>query len=1449
MERIKLAPNINGKTFLTNFGVSHNDVVVAHIFSTEDEYITSVQVDPSDWYVSNTLADGGEPESAAAATLIDLEAMMTKAGYSSGQFRVDFHFLRNHILQISADEVSEDFKEIKISGETVIEGAQPQAAYFAMLWNQIYSLHSPDNDEVFTLPLVIDEGESNISHVINMYADLDPNMEESALARRLYLKLLSPLKLEGKGTFNISTLCADIISTRVTLRTPERAEPFRLLHPNFDISIDIKGSGTTSPKKTWDEILGSGTVSSQQLISKFVSSSYGEGMELNIDYRDFKNFIHFSSAEERLRNFHYKMTLLESYRDDIADLNALSGAEEDAAANIINKQKSIDSILNGFDPYERYMYYESGSSGRGNTLYESATWPKYNNTKPYCNMSSSTSAVKAWFGNPNADQPFFGGQIYSASLYDRLNDDMLLKALPQFIIQDSQNHQIFTYCHMLGQHYDILFNYVRDMTTIHSREEDPAAGSPKEMLFSIAQSMGLQLFNGNVNEDLWEYALGTNEAGGTLQTGLGSTSGSLTTYSGKDRTQEIWNRLINNLPMLLKTKGTERSVRALINCYGIPSSILRIIEFGGPDLEGQTSHMAVNRYSNALQFGRPNGLNYLHGNSNTYNNRTGYWNTAKRPIKTMEMRINSTYKQNQALWTANDGRRALLLEHSSSGHGTHRPGTSPYARLKWHVSASAADAATGGFISCSTDWAPILDGDWWNVMVQFPDVSGSAVSDWPGQEQQFHIYAKKSAEFSGGRITHAVSASTEIISGSTEDGATDGAWRQYTGPTGQGNDLIGGRGQNWTAAHIPADLADDWGTSAHFSGSMQEYRIWTSVLSEQAFNQHIQNPNCIVGNNYSSSYYDIVTRFRMGTDLLTTTLSGSTAGAVSFLTSSHPQYNIDFGSTTAGYDARYMSASVGSVGGTYADVEETYYIDMPSTVGSRPLSNKIRIEDNKLDSHMGQSGELHSHLSRNVRREKSAMDTAPMDTNKLGIYMSPTNDINMDIANTIGQTRLDQFVGDPRDYYKLRYTEMEDVRKEYFQKYSGAKGMWDYIRQIEFFDGSLFKIINKFIPNKANELSGLLIEPSMLERNKIARKGKPILTEDLFPNPVTIKIDGISTSSADMFKTSSFRKVSGESIMTSGSLYNYKVYDLYNNTHIYDFSASNDMKVGAGSDGQPWEMAVYGSSSIHTLHGYNMRTRGSRYPQQHLVVHQGTGGYTQGSMSFQPTPVMLRDALNPCITGSKKSQLYKKINYFYSSSVSMSRHMEYLNSGGWRGPYEYSRDINTPIWMPSAKGMLQNGQYGNIYGSYKKQAYSSSLEYAETNIDDNMGCQKMAFSGCQLQGPDFNVPTSATPDGGAVIEFFETNPNLLFSADEATGATGEILLSGELPLLTPSKGIGGNKGDIIPGSQQPGPQGQTNGYWFNTGYEMQWITASPPNTSWAGKGKSKGGLKNDGLKK
>jgi hypothetical protein len=48
---------------------------------------------------------------------------------------------------------------------------------------------------------------------------------------------------------------------------------------------------------------------------------------------------------------------------------------------------------------------------------------------------------------------------------------------------------------------------------------------------------------------------------------------------------QLWRRIVNNLPLLLKSKGTKRSVQALLSCYGIPQSFISINEYGGPRLE------------------------------------------------------------------------------------------------------------------------------------------------------------------------------------------------------------------------------------------------------------------------------------------------------------------------------------------------------------------------------------------------------------------------------------------------------------------------------------------------------------------------------------------------------------------------------------------------------------------------------------------------------------------------------------------------------------------------------------------------------------------------------------------------------------------------------------------------------------------------------------------------
>ncbi len=792
MARLETISNIMGRTFLSNFGTASNDVVVLQIFSPQGEWLSSYQVDPGDWYLQETRPDGSATENVASATAIDMEAAMTKAGFTSGNYDVRIYFLRQWLINIPIDTVSEDFKEIRLT-----QGALEDAGVDNYLRDRLYhmyqrryklhrNLEGDTGPAIFTVPLLIDEGQGDMTPVINMYKDKHRHPTHTGdSSRSVYFKLAQPLKKEGAVDINVSALMSDIINVSVKLQGVIPSEPFRLLTPNFDLG---PGSSINTSAKTWDEVLGSDSTTSEQLISKYVSGSWGEGTELNIDYRDFKNFIHFSSAEERLRNFHYKMTLIEDYRTSNVELGGLSAAVPEVSGNIDQNRRKINALLNGFDGYERYMYYGSGSLQQGNIQYEPATWPKYNNTKPYCNISSSTNTVKKWFGSADTSSPFFGGQIYSASMWDRDNQDMLIKALPAFILDDPQNSTIFTYTHMLGQHYDILFNYINNLTSIHSREESPDEGTPREMLFKVAQSLGLQLFNGNMDNDLWSYALGTAQNGTTLQSGLGSASGSLTTLSGKNQTEEIWNRLINNLPTLLKSKGTERSVRALINCYGIPSSILRIVEFGGPEPEDQTSNLAINRYANALQFGNEGGLKELYFPSVRYfkadaSNPKSWFGW--KPLKTVEFRIQSTYKDNQVLMSRYNGSELLALEYSSSGHGIYDPGTSPYARLVWHTSASWAagvnpdygSGVNGGHLSCSTDYAPILDGDWWNIMLRYPDVSGSSVSGWPSQRYKWDIFAKKSAEFSSGGITHAVTASTMYISGSTKSATGIPTWR------------------------------------------------------------------------------------------------------------------------------------------------------------------------------------------------------------------------------------------------------------------------------------------------------------------------------------------------------------------------------------------------------------------------------------------------------------------------------------------------------------------------------------------------------------------------------------------------------------------------------------------------------------------------------------------------
>ena len=354
--------------------------------------------------------------------------------------------------------------------------------------------------------------------------------------------------------------------------------------PNFgmDMSDQVGAEGTNW--QNWNSLLDVNATTSQQLINYYFSGSLGS-TKLNIDYSDFQNFVHFSSATERVDNFVYKLQQIEAYDSRINTLQSVSGSE--ALTNISQSIIRKDRIIGGFDDFEHYLYYNTTSNlytHWSSSAYTIEPYPKAS-TFPHVLRETNSIEGSAWYS----------GVYSSASLYDNFNDAKLRNMIPIHLQEDEKNSEYITFVDMIGQHFDIQWTYIKSLTDINRREEHPKDGMADEILKSVAEALGWKLSNGYSDVSLWKYALGV-ESDGTL-----SQTGSMETKARKQITEEIWRRILNTLPMLYKTKGTARSIKAILSTYGIPQAFLKIREWGGPTISTRKNVYEHERFVNKLQ--------------------------------------------------------------------------------------------------------------------------------------------------------------------------------------------------------------------------------------------------------------------------------------------------------------------------------------------------------------------------------------------------------------------------------------------------------------------------------------------------------------------------------------------------------------------------------------------------------------------------------------------------------------------------------------------------------------------------------------------------------------------------------------------------------------------------------------------------------------------------------
>ena len=844
----------------------------------------------------------------------------------------------------------------------------------------------------------------------------------------LILKLYTPLpaNITENSTFWITKLLTNPLIETVVLSQQDGINCPPIKGPNFSIDVDFVVGKSTGYESLDDLILSASVSSSSNLVSQYLSSSLVDTDDLNIQYVNnseyiWDNFVHFSSAKERVDNFVYKVQLIEVYENSIASASVVTWSSTLQSAKEIERQRiKKEQLIQGFDGFEKFLYTSSSMS-----------WPyngnvRLNSTSPLISNTNGTG----WYDNI----------IELAESFDINNSNYVLNNIPQYIVNNTENQSLLLFFSMIGQHFDNIYYYTKSIEKSRGLGYKSTNGISDKLLFDVLKSFNWDAKNLSADSQLWNYVFGMDSDGNTKETN-----------PAKKRTYEIWRRIVNNLPYLLKHKGTRRGVYAIMACYGIPSSNLSILEFGGPEVTETTkSKLEFDNITTALKMNVTSSIHMGWGLTN---------NTSSLRPNTIEFFIKPYDNANYTLVSGSGWNVSLTASLSDNNLG--------YVAFNYNTTNSLTSSLL-----------PIFNDQFFGVSVS----SGSN-----GLKLDVRQCSKDRTIFEESLTTSSVVTN----------------WNT-------GNSIKFG---------------------GNYSGSVDEFRMWSSQLDTQRFYEHVSFPEMINGNDIFGSTDEL--HFRLDFEY-----PKNLAVSQSLINVDTNIYypSIQLNPSSSLQITRNILEETGSIGSNvilslnpsasfiatangftnittypynFEVIERTVVLEIPDLGGGRYSTNKVRFESQTDFNGNDVSGGI--DLSIKNRATKKAFDQSPTDSNRVGLFFSPTKELNIDIAKSIGGLNLDNYIGDPADRTKSNYKSLDTLRNYYFQRFDG-RDIYAYINLIKLYEKSMFEDIKKMLPARVKATTGLLIEPHILERSKIAQK-EP--TGDEYQQDVTIHYEDTTTLTSE----------------------------------------------------------------------------------------------------------------------------------------------------------------------------------------------------------------------------------------------------------------------------------------------------------------------------------------------
>jgi hypothetical protein len=1088
----------------------------------------------------------------------------------------------------------------------------------------------------------------------------------------ILLKLYEPIptNIVPNTTFWITKLMANPLVETIVLTDQSDLKCPPLKGPNFNVDVDYVIGNSTNFESLDNLILSSSVSSSTQLISTYLSGSTFNNDSLNIEYTNgstylWDNFVHFSSAKERVDNFLYKVQLIEAY--DGLIVSASTDITNTGFINSVANQQELErqstkrnQLVNGFDGFEKFLYTSSSTYTTNNG--SSITWP-YNNGNRI--SSNDTSSVLPWYNNI----------IELATIYDSNNQNYILNNIPQYIVSDENNDSLLLFFSMIGQHFDSIYYYTKSIEKSRGLGYKQTGGISDKLLFDALKSFSWDAKNLDADSKLWSYA-------------FGQTNGETELNPTKQRTNEVWRRIVNNIPYLLKHKGTRRGVYALLSCYGIPSSNLSILEFGGPEVTETTkSKLVYDNITTALKFNNGASIEVD-------------WKNTNKNIKpnTIELFVKPEYNSNYTLI-------------SGSGWNLNLSGSTEalYGTVEFNY---------GGVSPITSSLLPIFNDKFFGISVS----SGSN-----GLKLDIKQADKERTLFEQSITASAIS--------NWNNGSTI---------------KIGG----------------------NYSGSVDEFRLWSDVLNTNVFNEHVSFPEMINGNHISASTTDL--HFRLDFEYpknLAQTASLINVDTNIYFAAGKTRNDYESGSLIPLYSLNPSASLYASASGftpittypfQFEAIDRSVVLEIPDLGSSRYSTNKVRFESQTDFNGNDVSGGV--DLSIKSRATKKSFDQSPTDSNRVGLFFSPTKELNLDIAKSLGGINLDNYIGDPSDNYKSNYSNLDSLRNYYFERFDG-RDIYAYINLIKLYEKSMFEDIKNMLPARVKATTGLLIEPHILERSKIEQK-RP--TADEYQKEANIKYSDTTKLIADSnqylatINSDLSEQLSAENNQYSATIYTASLQtttaDSYQIEAKYDYDAENDISseyyqkeitinAGLGNPSILTEIDIYDTNTI---------------VGQSVYETLGFGIYAQSGSAirtyFDKEGRRVKERIRIQLVTEQKERVVTKFAVTASAT----------GMGDPRGGYvsDIQTYNETTLNIQPFSGSIVPIIGGNIIDIKNVDGYLST-HYRNTN-DLTRGMQNSFFRGSKNTA-------ATTLDGSSPIETFTSNPNTLKVNKSGRDASEPIL--------------------------------------------------------------------------